>query len=476
MSIKRPLDIKINIKPILFTLNHINAYKGPCRYGQGYALTYEYDVESAKREFDYFTNEMLPMLDKNKVNLLEPIMLEWHEDFVLREELFEKALAQDSETDYYLIYGLRLSQYFVVELAKRTDKAITLFPNTGAISKCDHVEMSAPLLAMGRKEVYPCLDMEDLYKAIDVIRTKKMLASLKVLFPLQIGTHSPGGQSFFLSLEDISDRFGLQFVNPNAFDVFKTIDSLSDEERAAARKVAETLVSEAKGVHLPAENTVKDAEFYVAVKKMMENRECNAFTIPCFEICATMELQRRGLTFCLTHSLLTDEGVPSACAGDVCSIVTKCILMSIAGKAPYMGNTMVMDRKANQLRLLHDVPCRKMKGYDQPDLPVELVSFTMDNWGTTLRYDFTKDIGETVTLINISPDMKKMMIVKGEINGCDDYLTPECKLAVRFKVEDAEKFIKGQKYVGHHFSLVYGDYTDSLEALAEAYGMDILKA
>ena len=271
MSIKRPLDIKINIKPILFTLNHINAYKGPCRYGQGYALTYEYDVESAKREFDYFTNEMLPMLDKNKDNLLDPIMLEWHEDFVLREELFEKALAQDSETDYYLIYGLRLSQYFVVELAKRTDKAITLFPNTGAISKCDHVEMSAPLLAMGRKEVYPCLDMSDLYKAIDVIRTKKMLASLKVLFPLQIGTHSPGGQSFFLSLEDISDRFGLQFVNPNAFDVFKTIDSLSDEERAAARKVAETLVSEAKGVHLPAENTVKDAEFYVAVKKMMHN-------------------------------------------------------------------------------------------------------------------------------------------------------------------------------------------------------------
>ena len=164
---------------------------------------------------------------------------------------------------------------------------------------------------------------------------------------------------------------------------------------------------------MPAENVVKDAEFYLAVKKMLAQRECNAFTIPCFEICATMELQRRNLTFCLAHSLLTDEGIPSACAGDVCSIVTKCILMSIAGKAPYMGNTMVMDRKANQLRLLHDVPCRKMKGYNQPDMPVELVSFTLDNWGTTMRYNFAQDIGDTITLINISPDMKKMMIVKG---------------------------------------------------------------
>lgn len=475
MSIS-PLSIKINVKPILFTMNHINAYKGPCRYGQGYALTYEHDVESAKKEFDYFKNEMLAKLDTTKVKLLEPIMLEWHEDFVLKEELFKQALVQDSETDYYLIYGLRLSQYFVVELAKRTNKAITLFPNPGAISKCDHVEMSAPLLAMGREEVYPCLEMEDLYKAIDVIRTKKILANLKVLFPLQVGVHSPGGQSFFLSLEDISKRFGLQFVNPAAFDVFKLIDGFNDEERATARAIAEKLVGEAKGTHMPPENVVKDAEFYVAVKKLLAQKECNAFTIPCFEICATMELQRRNLTFCLTHSLLTDEGVPSACAGDVCSIVTKCILMSIAGKSPYMGNTMVMDRKANQLRLLHDVPCRYMKGYDQPALPVELVSFTLDNWGTTMRYDFTKDIGDTVTLINISPDMKKLMIVKGEINGCDDYLTPECKLAVRFKVADAEKFFKGQKYVGHHFSLVYGDYIDQLEALAESYGMDVLKA
>ena len=51
--------------------------------------------------------------------------------------------------------------------------------------------------------------------------------------------------------------------------------------------------------------------------------------------------------------------------------------------------------------------------------------------GTTLRYDFAQDVGETITAINLSPDMKKIMIVKGEITGCDNYLVPECKLAVR---------------------------------------------
>ena len=64
--------------------------------------------------------------------------------------------------------------------------------------------------------------------------------------------------------------------------------------------------------------------------------------------------------------------------------------------------------------------------------------------------------------------MKKIMIVKGEITGCDNYLVPECKLAVRYKVADTKHFHDCQKYVGHHFALVYGDYGDQIAEAAEA--------
>ncbi len=100
----------------------------------------------------------------------------------------------------------------------------------------------------------------------------------------------------------------------------------------------------------------------------------------------------------------------------------------------------------------------------------------MDGWGTTLRYDFAQDIGETVTLINMSPDMKKIMIVTGKITGCDNYLVPECKLAMRFKVADANHFHECQKWVGHHFSMVYGDYAQQIAAVAADYGMEVLQA
>lgn len=82
------------------------------------------------------------------------------------------------------------------------------------------------------------------------------------------------------------------------------------------------------------------------------------------------------------------------------------------------------------------MPTRYMKGFDKP-LPVELVSFAMDGWGTTLRYG---------------------------------------KLSMDFKVKDAERFHDCQKWVGHHFSLVYGDYCDAVAVVAEDYGMTVLRA
>lgn len=474
MKITSPLEQKVKVKPIMFTMNHTEAYMGPCRYGQGYQLTYEYDVETANKGFEIFKAETLPELDTSKCELLEPSMLVWHQDFILKHAIFEEAMAQDNEVDLYLIYGFRLSQHFAAELGKRTNKAVALMPNPRSFSLTEHVDMSAALLAAGKKNVYPCLDTKDVNNAISIIRAQKVLANTRVLYPFKDGAHSYGCLSSFTSLEAVTERFGVQFNTPEFYEIFKEIDHLTDEEKQEAMDLADDLVKRAKGVHMPPENIIKDTEFYVATKKMLNAKDCNAFTIKCFEICATQELNRRKLTFCLTHSLLKDEKISSSCAGDVCSIVTMYMLMAIADKAPFMGNTMVINRDNNQCKILHDVPSRKMKGYDKEDLPIEYVAFTMDNWGTTMRYDFSQDNGETITLINLSPDMKRMQITKGTINGCTDYLTPECKLAMTFKVNNVDKFMKQQKYVGHHFACVIGDYSEQLEKLGEACGLEVM--
>ena len=113
---------------------------GPCRYGEGYALTTESDMEVTQKEFDIFKKEMEEEADLRNVEFLEPVVIFWNEDFALKEEQIQKALEDDAKTDFYLIRGLRISSYFAVELSKRTDKPIGHTPNKSAISKCDHVD------------------------------------------------------------------------------------------------------------------------------------------------------------------------------------------------------------------------------------------------------------------------------------------------------------------------------------------------
>lgn len=345
--IESVMKTKVVVKPILWTMYHIHAYQGPCRYGQGYALTTEYDMEVGQKEYKRFQERIQEAFDPVKTEVRKAELLHWHEDFLIHEDVWKTALSEDQDVDLYLVCGLRMSGYFTVELAKKTDKAIAFVPHESAFSPCDEVDMSAHLLALGLTGVYSCRDMSDVVKSIDILRVKKILKNLKIFFPLKSAQLTFGCQSSYLTLDHVRDRFGVRFSHVNAQEVFDVIDGLTEEERAECAQLARELVDYADGVHMPAEYVKNDMEFYAAVKKLMALHECNAFTIPCFEVCATRELNCRKFTFCLAKSLLKEEGIPAACAGDVGSVISIAILTAVANPAPYMGNTMVWKREEN---------------------------------------------------------------------------------------------------------------------------------
>lgn len=233
-EIKSPLEEKIVVKPILWTMYHIHAYQGPCRYGQGYALTTEADMEVAQKEYNRFLERIHEAVDPKKVEVLDGSLLHWNEDFVIHDNVWEEALAEDEKVDIYLVCGLRISGYFTVELASRTAKAIAFVPHEASHSPCDDVDMSAHLLAMGRKDVYPCRYMDDFVKAVDVLRVKKILKNLKIFFPLKNAQLTFGCQSSYLTLDGITQQFGTRFSHINAEQVFDEIDALTPEEKAEA--------------------------------------------------------------------------------------------------------------------------------------------------------------------------------------------------------------------------------------------------
>lgn len=478
MNERSVLKDKLVVQPVFVTLQHKYEFMGPCRYGSGKELSYDFDHMMAQKDLDFLKEDLDKYVDHNLVDLLEPTVIEWHEDFAVPEKAIKETIARNDEVDVYLISGTRLISYVSTILAKRTNKPLAFCPLSKSIqSRLGGIDASAHMHALGFHEMYNALNYDDLNRMFRLMRVRKALKNTKLMYALRNNVLSFGCVSSFINLQDVTDRFGTEILNFNGTEFFKIMDEFTDEENEQAKKLAESLVREANGVHMPAENIVNDCKFYVAVNKILEVYECNAFTIPCFEMCATRELNKRHLTFCLTNSLLKDDGIPASCAADVGSAIALDIMMNLTMKSPHMGNCMVMvnDLEKNQMRILHDVATRCMKGYDKPD-KVDYVSFTKGNWGATMRYDFAKDNGETITMINLSPKMDKIMIAKGEINGCDDFLTQECRHAVDFTVKDARDFHEKQAYFGQHYVWVYGDYVQDLIDFAKMMDLEVVLA
>ncbi len=473
------LSEKLVVQPIFISLVHLDIFMGPCRYGFGEQLSYEYEKNASEIKLSQFNNEIKEFVVSDNIELLDTKYLEWHEDFAVKEKALSAVLENDPRVDVYLISGTRLISYLSTIIAKRTNKPIAFCPlSTNPYSRLGGIDASAHLFALEYKEVYNALNYEELNRMFRILYVRKALSKTKILYGIRNNVLSFGCVSSFIDLSDITNRFGTEILNFNAMEFFKVLDELTDQDIEEAKIITNDLVENANGVHMPAENVLNDVKFYIAVNKVMKQYDCNAFTLPCFEMCATQELNKRELTFCLTHSLLKDQGIPSACASDIGAIIAIEILMGLAKKAPHMGNCMVIldEMNNNTMRILHDVSSMYMKGYDNEPLPIDYVSFTKGNWGATMRYDFAKDVGQDMTMINLSPRMDKIMIAKGTITGCDDFLTQECKHAVRFSVNDSRDFHKKEASFGHHFAWVYGDYVDDIVEFSKVMGIEAVIA
>jgi len=149
--------------------------------------------------------------------------------------------------------------------------------------------------------------------------------------------------------------------------------------------------------------------------------------------------------------------------------------MYISGKSAYMGNSYLLDKDKNIIAVHHDVPGLKMKGFNKPDLPYEIRNFTVGGWGATIRYDFSRDKGETVTLARFNPTATKLFVARGEIVGCGGFDKVGCSLRAEIKVSDAVKLFHEEAEFGHHLAMVYGDYVNMLKDLGKIIGFNVIE-
>ena len=465
----RALDAKVRVQPVFAQLLHSAPYEGPCRVGRREDLAPEAERERGKERFQAAVAELRANLSDD-AELLEPVYLEWHDDFVLPESELAKLAPDVYEADLVLSLPSGLPQYPAISVANRYGKAV------GTLGWVASIDIIAYLRSRGM-EGYAFLDYADLNRVLSLLRARKAFRQTRFLVATEGNATVPTGVvSSIWDLEGLRARYGVDHAYVSAGDIIAGMDDLSDAERQEADSLTAKLADNAQAVHMTREDLLQSVLFYKATEKALDKYEANAFVIPCFEVCARQIMEQKRVVFCLTHSLLKDQGIPSACEADANVLMAIALLMYLSRKTAYMGNSYLVDREENILGIHHDVPGLKMKGFDAPDLPYEIRNFTVGGWGATLRYDFARDRGAPVTMARFDPTGSKVLVAKGEIAGSAGFDKVGCALSAHIKVQDIVDLYRKEMGFGHHLAMVYGDYVDQVRDLGEMMGFEVVEA
>ncbi len=476
----RPIDVKVNIKPICSSRVHLEAYEGPCRWGEAGepedigeraawdhgrpldALTREAELEDAKQSCDRFVRSIEENLT-DEGHMLDPAFITFHEGDVISDADWKKLEADLDQTDVFLI------TYRVPGIEKYKKPVMMLGEGI------TNVDIAAYMRSLGL-EGYAPYDWEELNQLVRLLQVRKAVQHTRLLVVSDRADQLPYGVYSVCSLESMKTRFGMDSTVVSYEEFFNEMPRISGDsrEKSAIENLTRSLVNNARNVHMDQNYIRNDVTFYRTVRRLMEKYGCSAFTIRCFELCGSRIPARKNFVPCLTHSLLKDAGVPSGCEGDTNALLAMMIAMYVSKKSAYMGNP-TFDREKDIVRIHHDVPGLKMRGFQTPDLEYELRSFTSGGWGTTVRYDFSLDAGQTVTLARFDPTAAKLLISAGIIIEGFGVNKVGCSMGVHIKVPNAADFFEKQKITGHHLAMVYSDITGELKAAGEIMNFEVME-
>jgi L-fucose isomerase-like protein len=504
MSIKKSVDMKLNVKPLFINLEHegphperaqdinINsAYEGPCRLGEGEMLTNAYDKKMGVETFKKFAKAFDEYPDY--VNVKTPEYLHWTDSFIVKDKMYEDIKDELNDTDIILADGV-LKTFPLLKIAEKANVA------AGDIGCCS-ADFSAGARANG-VEGYGFIDHEHVKRFAPLLRTKKAMLNTRVLYVVKDMT-VPYGSVCNIEPSDMKSNLHVNYRVIGADTLLDACRNLTNEQKREVEEKTDELVDGAAWSEMTRDNVRKSVVLYVAVKGLLDKYDCNAFTMPCHEVCATRKFNDEfQFTPCLTHSLLKEDGIPSGCECDLNSLLAIVLLENLTMTAPHMGNTgpyydpgylhpetgdfsvpkglppiPVSDEdRENVFYTFHAVQTRKQKGLKKPNASYGLKSFTRSGWGATIRANMKDDVGEKITLVRFSPDAKKMLVISGEIiaeAGNEEY---GCGNGIYWKCKDGRDAFWKQQNFGHHMAWVYGDYKRDIMELGDMMGIEVITA
>ena len=232
-----PIDIpsphlnKLKVKPIMTNMYHTDVWEGPCRFN---VVSPEEEKKRALNSFENFSRGVKDNsvgLDRTIVDMMEPGLVLFVEDFKITEEEYKKIEKDAQEADVLLIVpnGSSIATY---DIAKRYNKPVVIASDLN----CRTVDIAAYCHTMG-VEAYAVNSNEERNEIMTLLRARKAFSQTRILYPTNRGWPSVASVAGINEPYKLKKQFGIEMVTISyeelAKEMSKTLNSESEIKDAA---------------------------------------------------------------------------------------------------------------------------------------------------------------------------------------------------------------------------------------------------
>ena len=411
-----------------------------------------YDLDQDKLEiFEKKAKTILDKMDLEKVYL----------DFKVKNEKDSKkanALFRKEGIDLLLIIvGVWTPDSTVVSLINDLKMPILVFTtslsiHTVSVNGAQVIVASLKELGYDFKFIFGDIESPEVHKKI---KDYAMAAAIvKKLKDTRIGLlgHIP---DIMLSLE--VDSFSVKNIfGPTVVPIdFYKIDYYLEKTKNARVKDRVKEIKNTVGTVRVKDDVLEDSvKYYFAFRQMIKDLDLDALTVNCFPIPYI-----KGKT-CLATSNLNDDGIVTACEGDVNATIVMLAFQYINGAASLNSDIIIENQKENALMFSHCGGGPFSCASDCKDIILE-EQYEVKS-GMAVYYP-VKTGGKDATIVNLvgRESTYRMCILKGVSIPTRELSYHGNPIQIKFNTSVVDLLNQiGNEGFGHHWMVAYGDHKD----------------
>lgn len=291
--------------------------------------------------------------------------------------------------------------------------------------------------------------------------------------------------------------FGIDFPQYDHVEIFKELENIDEKQ---AELLAEDFIKRSEKVHWTLENgekinedaIVSQMRLYLAYKKFQKLYDVDMFATKCMP-----ELVNKcyGYSYgaCLATALLNEEEATiAACEGDIPAGVSMYILKKLAHAPVMFADISRLNEEESVINFFNcgsgPVSMANERGFRlwpiPPLVPDEAVAkeyLNGDSGGACIEFEFEGD--RTVTLLRLGGNDETLRfhaaVAKTTLRVNTEEENPNNSFAggtrwpgCGIRLDNPDSFLRNA--TGHHYAIVYGDYSTELKYLAEFYGIRLV--